>query len=396
MPPQSHLHPRIVNPRIPHATRLRRVLGATLWMAALATSFLAGIAGNTIARPALVGPFLDEPRGWTPLPGGDFEDGPTDLPINATYGPLVGDMELFVSKGAEGTAQRSTQAAFKGNSGVHIRPGRFEGPGIALTYYKTLKLAQGQSVVLSAFVKRLHPAGSQASVALDFWGAPGTTSIPVPATTSEWQFIHGVFSPSADWGQVTVGARLTIDGTVAPTDEVYVDELSLTPLNQFSPPQPVSSPQTFGAEGSAILANGFVVGIQLSSGGSGYTKVPNVLILGGGGTGATAVATVSNGFVTGIRMTSAGMGYTNSPLVRIDPPVLVPAPPFSISMEVKTVTVTLTVSVGRIYLLESSGDLKVWTAVGDPFEASSTSVKQDFDVAGRPAFFRLRDVTYGQ
>lgn len=655
------IHLCTVNPRSPDPTRLRQFLAATLWIAALAASVLTGFA----ARPALEGPFLTEPRGWTPLPGGDFEVGPADLPLNATYGPLVGDMELFVSKGSVGTAQRSPQAALKGDSGVHIRPGRFDGPGIALTYYKTVKLAPGQSVVLSAFVKRLHPAGSQASVALDFWGAPGTTSIPVPATTSEWQFIHGVFSPPAEGGQVTVGARLTLDGNVAPTDEVYVDELSLTPLDQFmpptrggalvgdltpgtgtwdvlpggdfeagphplpvntlygpligdmelfqslgasatafrtntaarsgnrgvdlqlgtfqgagvgvtyyalhpvksgssvvlsawvrrvnpatskgrvfldfwdapgtarilaktnvagwqflyavftappgsgtvqvgarvgvdgdvtpedrifidelaitpldrfSPPQSAASSPALGAEGSAILANGFVVGIQLSSGGSGYTGVPNVLILGGGGTGATAVATVSGGVVTGIRMTGAGVGYTRSPLVRIDPPlplppegakatanltggfvtgvtmtrhgsgysqtprvqliggggsgatatavmshgivldviitnagsgytrpplaiidppVLVPAPPFSVSLEVKTVTVTLSVTAGRIYLLESSSDLNRWTTVGDPFEASSTSVKQDFDVAGRPTFFRLRDVTYG-
>lgn len=654
-----------MNVTSPRFLGLRSVLGVPLWIAALAASFLTGLGQGSVDSHALVGSFLSAAQGWTLVPGGDFETGPTNLPVNFTYGPLVGDMELFVSAGASGTAQRSPLAAFNGNGGVDVKPGRFTGPGIALTYYKTLTYSPGQSLVLSAFVKRLKPAGSKASVALDFWGAPGTASIPVPATTSEWQFVYGIFTVPTLGGPITVGARVNIDGDVTPDDEIYVDdlsvtplsqfvpprrggvlvgpfapktgfwtnvpggnfetgpyvlpvntqygpligdmelfqsagssgaafrsnsaaysgangvdlrtgtfngaglgvtyyalyqvkpgasvvlsafvqrvnpatsrgtvyldfwdaggtgrvvaktnvagwqflysvftappnggvvevgarfgvdgnvtpedhiyadELSITPLEQFVPPQAATTDFTLGAEGSAVLANGFVVGVQLTSGGFGYTNVPTVLILGGGGSGATAVATVSGGIVTGIQVTSAGIGYTSTPVVRIepprpapaegakaaakitggfvtevtlntfgsgytkipkvqliggggtgaaatavisngivvgvvitnagkgytsaprviiDPPVLVATPPFSVAMQVKTVTVTLSVTAGRIYVLESSRDLGLWTAVGDAFEAASDSIAQDFEVAGLPTFFRLRDVTYG-
>jgi hypothetical protein len=291
-----------------------------------------------------------------------------------------------------------------------------------------------------------------------------------------WQFLYSVFTAPTNGGVVNVGARLGVDGNVTPEDHIYADELSITPLEQFVPPQPATTDFTLGAEGNAVLANGFVVGIQLTSGGFGYTNVPSVLILGGGGSGATAVATVSGGIVTGIKMTSAGIGYTSQPIVRIepprpatpepakatavvtggfvtdvvvnpfgsgytkvpkvqliggggsgaaatavisngivigvvitnagtgytsaprviiDPPVFVATPPFSVAVEVNTVAVIQSVTLGRIYVLESSRDLNLWTPVGEPFEATSDSITQVFEVGGRPTLFRLRDVSYG-
>jgi len=49
--------------------------------------------------------------------------------------------------------------------------------------------------------------------------------------------------------------------------------------------------------------------IVLTGGGSGYVSVPNVLISGGLGTGATAVAQIADGFVTNVILTSPGSGY---------------------------------------------------------------------------------------
>ncbi len=40
--------------------------------------------------------------------------------------------------------------------------------------------------------------------------------------------------------------------------------------------------------------------------GCGYTNVPSVTIVGGGGSNATATATVSNGMVTAIQMLNSG------------------------------------------------------------------------------------------
>ncbi len=654
--------------KLPHSAlrSLCRVLALPLWIAALVASYVSVFGQSVTNNHALVGPFVSGAKGWTPVPGGDFETGPTNLPINLTYGPLIGELELFVSAGASGMAQRSSMAAFSGTLGVDVKPGRFSGAGIAVTYYQTIAVLPGQSVVLSAFVKRLNPAGSKAGIVLDFWGAPGTVGIPVPATTSEWQFVYGYFTAPVAGGPINIGARLNIDGNVTPDDEVYIDELSvtplpqfvpprqggvlvgpfaagsgswtdlpggnfesgpyalpvntqygpligdmelfqsagsvgsafrsnsaaysgaqgvdlrvgtfqgagvgmtyyklypvpagssvvlsafvrrvnpatsraavfldfwglsgtervlarsnvagwqflysvftapvgggfvnlgarvgvdgdvtpddhilidelaITPLEQFVPPQPLLGDMTLGAQGTAVLDNGFVVKIQLASGGFGYTNVPHVTIAGGGGTGATAVATVLDGTVTGVKVTSAGIGYSNAPVVLIepprpvppsgatgsvvvnggfvtavtlkefgsgytlapavqivggggsgataialmangvvvgvvitgagsgytsapmviiDPPFLVAVPPFSVALEVKIVTVTLSVASGRIYLLESSPDLNVWTAIGDPFLASSPRVKKDFEVGGHPNYFRLRDITYAQ
>src|SRR5205823_1517497 len=59
-----------------------------------------------------------------------------------------------------------------------------------------------------------------------------------------------------------------------------------------------------------------VLAINLTNGGSGYTSVPAVELLGGGGIGATASATVSGGTVTAINITNRGVGYTTPPTVQ--------------------------------------------------------------------------------
>src|SRR5262249_11949703 len=58
-----------------------------------------------------------------------------------------------------------------------------------------------------------------------------------------------------------------------------------------------------------------VSAITLTSGGAGYFTAPTVTLVGGGGSGATAVATVANGTVTGVTLTNPGSGYTSAPTV---------------------------------------------------------------------------------
>jgi hypothetical protein len=58
----------------------------------------------------------------------------------------------------------------------------------------------------------------------------------------------------------------------------------------------------------------------VTSGGSGYVTSPAVSIVGGGGSGATAVSQISGGVVTNISITSAGAGYTGTPTVQIGQP----------------------------------------------------------------------------
>jgi hypothetical protein len=95
--------------------------------------------------------------------------------------------------------------------------------------------------------------------------------------------------------------------TLTPTPTPLLTETP-TPIPTPSPtptpmPTPISSPITF------VIMNG----------GSGYTT-PAVLLLGGGGTGATAVAHVSQGVIYSVVLTNAGSGYNSPPTVTIRDP----------------------------------------------------------------------------
>ena len=61
-------------------------------------------------------------------------------------------------------------------------------------------------------------------------------------------------------------------------------------------------------------------GVTVISGGTGYTT-PHIFLVGGGGTGATAVARVSQGVIIGIVLTNPGSGYTAPPVVVIREPI---------------------------------------------------------------------------
>jgi parallel beta-helix repeat protein len=57
-----------------------------------------------------------------------------------------------------------------------------------------------------------------------------------------------------------------------------------------------------------------LTGFSVIKGGSGYTT-PVVLLVGGGGTGATATARVSQGVIFGVVLTNPGSGYTSPPTI---------------------------------------------------------------------------------
>ena len=77
----------------------------------------------------------------------------------------------------------------------------------------------------------------------------------------------------------------------------------------------------FPIETPKYLSDAFftLTNVTVNSGGSGYTT-PHVLLVGGGGTGATAVARVSQGVIIGIILTNPGSGYTSAPTVVIRDP----------------------------------------------------------------------------
>lgn len=78
-----------------------------------------------------------------------------------------------------------------------------------------------------------------------------------------------------------------------------------------------------GAMANATLVNGFVVGVTVIDGGSGYFQPPQINFLGNCVNTAGAFATLSNGAVSAVTVTNAGYAYTSPPVV-----VLAPPPPF--------------------------------------------------------------------
>jgi len=71
----------------------------------------------------------------------------------------------------------------------------------------------------------------------------------------------------------------------------------------------------------ATITAGFVTGITVTSGGSGYTSEPVVTFSGGGGSGASGKAILSEDKVALILVLTAGSKYTTAPTVVVEAPL---------------------------------------------------------------------------
>ena len=82
----------------------------------------------------------------------------------------------------------------------------------------------------------------------------------------------------------------------------------------------INNSQTIGTSGNPIAISSFSAtsGVNLISGGSGYTSAPIITFQYGGGvtTLATATCTITNGSVTNITITNVGVGYTAPPIIK--------------------------------------------------------------------------------
>jgi hypothetical protein len=67
---------------------------------------------------------------------------------------------------------------------------------------------------------------------------------------------------------------------------------------------------------SAVITAGLVTVINMQDSGTGYVTPPTVEILGGGGTGATAIAQLGGTAVIAVKITNPGSGYTSAPIVQ--------------------------------------------------------------------------------
>lgn len=161
---------------------------------------------------------------------------------------------------------------------------------------------------------------------------------------------------------------------------------SVIPLSSAYPqPQGLGGQSVHGATGVAVLVNGFVVGIEITDAGYGYTNAPTVVFSGGGGSGALGTAVVRDGSVVEIRMEEAGFDYTSPPVVKIAPPSKPPA----LVSRVTRISVRLTVFSGGHYQLFSSKNLITWTTQGPDFVAQTESIIQEFETSEAGNYFKL-------
>jgi len=139
----------------------------------------------------------------------------------------------------------------------------------------------------------------------------------------------------------------------------------------------------------AAVAGGFVAGITVTSGGSGYDSEPTVFITGGGGTGATAKALVGQGKVLQVVVLTAGTGYT------APPDVVIGAPPKRFGMRMELVP-KITVegppgSSARVEWASSlSGPWTIWTNV---FVEANGTVLVDLAPGGTERFYQSVSTT---
>ena len=74
------------------------------------------------------------------------------------------------------------------------------------------------------------------------------------------------------------------------------------------------------ARAVATVTAGFVTGLTVTSGGSGYTSEPAVIFSGGGGSGASRKVILAGDKVALISVLTAGTGYTGLPTVVLEAP----------------------------------------------------------------------------
>jgi hypothetical protein len=138
---------------------------------------------------------------------------------------------------------------------------------------------------------------------------------------------------SNDRGQWKTSTQYQIGDVVVNNNKIYVARTSGTSLGSgFAPNHSTGLSYEDAGTSTGIQweyneypffnrgvfsADGKVVRITVTSGGSGYVTPPTVTISGGNGSGAEATAVISGGSVISIIVDSFGSGYTSTPTVSI-------------------------------------------------------------------------------
>jgi formylglycine-generating enzyme required for sulfatase activity len=137
----------------------------------------------------------------------------------------------------------------------------------------------------------------------------------------------------------------------------------------------------------ATITAGFVTGITVTSGGSGYTSEPSVTLSGGGGIGASGKAIMAGDKVALILVLTAGSGYSTAPTVVVD------APPKPLSVSLRLIPeLTIEGPPGILVRVESAGSpMGPWTAWTNVTVSKEGVLLMDLTPGAATRFYRTLD-----
>lgn len=138
-------------------------------------------------------------------------------------------------------------------------------------------------------------------------------------------------SSAPSGGLTGIGSATMIGGIVVCTDNTNPQRKSVQSVEVINPgfgytqpPQVAFFGDGAGAAATAIIGDGVVGLVTITSGGSGYSTPPTITFVGSAKVSAAATAVVSiAGSIASIKLTNAGLGYTQVPTITISNPALV-------------------------------------------------------------------------
>ena len=134
----------------------------------------------------------------------------------------------------------------------------------------------------------------------------------------------------------------------------------------------------------ATITAGFVTGITVTSGGSGYTVEPKVTLSGGGGSGASAKAILAGDKVAVVVVLTSGNRYTSAPTVVLE------GPPKALGVRMRLVPeLTVEAPAGSVAQVQSAESLTgPWASWTNVMVGAEGTVLVDLSPGSAARFYR--------
>ncbi len=242
-------------------------------------------------------------------------NGPDGVAVDAYDDVFISDLNNFRIRmvnvqGAISTVAGNGTSGNTGDGGVATNATIFEPGRLGMDSYGNLFFPQS----LNSTVRKVGFGGVSALQLNDVW-ATNTGNYDVIVTSPYGSVTSSIISLT-----VLSPPMIVIQPTNAtvPVGSLFNEIVVVTN-------DPPFRYQWFTASGRPAIAVAAVSGysvnqITILDTGQGYVSVPNVSLIGGGGTGATATAVLAGSEVSRIYITNPGNLYTSPPVVQIDAP----------------------------------------------------------------------------